>query len=296
METDVLDPLAPSPRGHWSAGGVRVRRRIGPHRPHAAPDSVCTPRFCALRRGALLTVEHDLSPEELCDELAVLLAEQLVDTGALHGQCEFELVFTGVVRTTVDGAMPSWLRFYRNSLTMLETGVTAFAPIHEHAAALTRGLRLVDLGSCFGFFPLRMSALGFDVTATDLSGPTMELLELASRRLHRPLHTICADAARVPLPDRCADTVTALHLIEHLATDEVDAVAHEALRLARRRVIIAVPFEEEPRECYGHRQRFDATVLHRLADRLRGAHPDVATSVHEFHGGWLILDRHQDRE
>lgn len=296
METNVLDPMAPAPRAYWSSAGVRVRRRIGPHRPHAAPDAVCTPRFCALRRDALLTVEHDLSPDELCDELAVLLADQLVDAGALHGQCEFELVFTGIVRTTVDGAVPSWLRFYRNSLKLLETGATAFAPVHERAAVLTLGSRLVDLGSCFGFFPLRMSANGFDVTATDLSGPTMQLLELASQRLGRPLRTICADAANVPLQDRYADTVTVLHLIEHLATEQIDAVAHEALRLARCRVVIAVPFEDEPRECYGHRQRFDAAVLARLAGRLRYAHPGITTSVHEFHGGWLILDRAHDRE
>ncbi|PRC56796.1 SAM-dependent methyltransferase, partial [Mycobacterium sp. ITM-2017-0098] len=46
-----------------------------------------------------------------------MLAEQLVDTGALRGQSEFEMVFTGIVRSTVDGGLPAWLRFYRNSLT-----------------------------------------------------------------------------------------------------------------------------------------------------------------------------------
>ncbi|PRC54590.1 SAM-dependent methyltransferase, partial [Mycobacterium sp. ITM-2017-0098] len=46
-----------------------------------------------------------------------MLAGQLVDTGALRGQSEFEMVFTGIVRSTVDGGLPAWLRFYRNSLT-----------------------------------------------------------------------------------------------------------------------------------------------------------------------------------
>ena len=115
MEAVVLDPLAPSPRGMWSGQGVQVRRRRGPHRPHGDPDAVCTPRFCVQRRGRLLAVEHDLTPDELCDELAVMLAEQLVDAGALRGQPEFELVFTGIVRSTVDGGLPAWLRFYRNS-------------------------------------------------------------------------------------------------------------------------------------------------------------------------------------
>ena len=50
----------------------------------------------------MLDVVHDLRPEELSDELAVLLAEELDDIGVLDGQPEFELVFTGIVRSTVD--------------------------------------------------------------------------------------------------------------------------------------------------------------------------------------------------
>jgi hypothetical protein len=291
MEAAVLNPLAPSPHGIWSGHGVRVRRRRGAHRPHIDRDAVCTPRFCAQRRGTLLTVEHDLTPDELCDELAVMLAEQLVDTGAVRGQSEFEMVFTGVVRSTVDGGLPAWLRFYRNSLAQLEDGTTAFAPIHAWAASKVRGPRLIDLGSCFGFFPLRMARRGIDVTATDLNASTMHLLKRASTELRRPLTTIGCNATDVPLPDHSADTVTVLHLIEHLPAHTADAVIDEALRLARRRVVIAVPFENEPRECYGHLQGFDLAKLQRLAQRLSERHPGVEASSYEFHGGWLILDR-----
>lgn len=94
-------------------------------------------------------------------------------------------MFTGVVRSTVDGSLPSWLRFYRNSLAALERGSTAFGPIHAEAATQVRGGRLLDLGSCFGFFPLRM-ARHIDVTATDLSASTMRLLATVSPRLQRP--------------------------------------------------------------------------------------------------------------
>lgn len=268
-----------------------MRRRLGPHREHGTPGAICAPRFCTHRRGTFLTVEHDLTPDELCDELAVMLAEQLIDSGALRGQAEFELVFTGIVRSTVTGGLRSWLRFYQNSLDKLESGTTAFAPIHAHAADLVRGSRLVDLGSCFGFFPLRMAHRQLDVIATDLSRPTMELLTKASFELCRPLQTLCCDAAEVPLPARSADTVTVLHLLEHLSPTAANDVAAEALRLAGRRVVIAVPFEEEPRACYGHIQRFDLAALHRMAGRLCAEHPGVSAGVHEFHGGWLILDR-----
>jgi len=255
--------------------------------------SVCTPQFCAQRQGGLLTVEHSLTPDQLCDELAVILAEQLVGSGALRGHLEFERVFIGIVRSTVDGGLPAWLRFYRNSIDKLESGTTAFAPIHTWAAAQMHGHRLVDLGSCFGFFPLRMSRRGIDVTATDLSGSTMRLLQQVSEQLRRPLRTLACNAADVPLPDRCADTVTALHLIEHVPADVADAIVTEALRLARRRVVIAVPFEDEPQECYGHLRRYDLPAVRRMAEKVCEHNPGVSAAVYELHGGWLILDHEQ---
>jgi hypothetical protein len=295
MEAAVLNPLAPTPRGTWSGRGVRVNRRRGPHRRHSGTDRVCAPRFCVQRRGSLLSVEHDLNPDELCDELTVMLVEQLVDTGTLRGQPEFEMVFTGVVRSTVDGALPAWLRFYRNSLERLEGGPAStaltFAPIHAWATSQVSGHRVIDLGSCFGFFPLRLAGHGIEVLATDLSHPTMDLLKTISSQLRRPLTTLACDAADVPLPDRSADTVTALHLIEHLQADAAEAVLDEAIRLARRRVVIAVPFEDEPRDCYGHVQRFDLATLELMANRLCRRHPPLTARAYEFHGGWLILDR-----
>ncbi|WP_041302111.1 mycofactocin oligosaccharide methyltransferase MftM [Mycolicibacterium rhodesiae] len=290
--THALDPLGPAPRGSWCGYGVRVARRAGRHRGICSPHSVCTSRFCARRNNGELVVLHDLSPDELCDELAVILADELDAPGTLlRGQRDFELVFTGIVRSTVDGALPAWLRFYRNSLDRLADGTASFSPIHEHAAALLMGRQLVDLGSCFGFFALRAVDLGMEVTATDLSQPTMDLLARLSPLLRRQLRTIGCDAAHVPLPDRSADTVTALHLIEHLTPAAADDVLDEAIRLARRRVIVAVPFEDEPRACYGHVQAFNTASLRRLGSKLCGRHPSLVVSVHEHRGGWLVIDR-----
>lgn len=272
--------------------GVHVTRRNGPHRGHPGQNSLCTNRFCTSRADGILAVEHDLGPDEISDELAVLLATELDDAGVLRGQLEFEAVFTGVVQSAA-GDDPcgddAWLRFYRNSLDRLEHGTAAFAPIHEHAASLVVGHEILDLGSCFGFFPLRMAAAGSTVTASDLSGPTMALLDRVSVHLDRRVRTLTCDAARVPLPDRSADTVTVLHLLEHLDAAAAGDVLREAMRLARRRVIVAVPFEDVPRACYGHVQRFDGEVLRIIADAWRSV--GIRAGVHEYHGGWLILDR-----
>lgn len=252
---------------------------------------MCTNRFCTARKDGVLHVTHDLRPDELSDDLAELLAAELDDAGVLRGQPEFEAVFTGIVQTTHghDDRDGAWARFYRNSLERLEHGSAAFAPVHEHAASLAVGTTLLDLGSCFGFFPLRMVSAGFDVTATDLSEPTMALLAGVSARLGRPLRTVACDAAAVPLPDGVADTVSVLHLLEHLDSATAATELREAMRLARRRVVVAVPFEDVPRACYGHVQRFDVDTLRVIADAWRTV--GVRAGVHEFHGGWLVLDR-----
>jgi hypothetical protein len=130
-----------------------------------------------------------------------------------------------------------------------------------------------------------------DVVATDLSAPTMKLLARVSRTLRRPVQTLCCDAASVPLPERDADTVTVVHLLEHVTPAMAGDVVDESLRLARRRVVVAVPFEDEPRACYGHIQRFDTAALRGLAAQVQRRHPGVRAGVHDYHGGWLILDR-----
>jgi 2-polyprenyl-3-methyl-5-hydroxy-6-metoxy-1,4-benzoquinol methylase len=268
---------------------VRVHRRSGPHLAHHTRNTLCTNRFCTRRSGDVLEVAHDLGPDELSDDLAELLATELDDNGVLRGQPEFEAVFAGVVESTLEDRDEAWHRFYLNSVRRLEHGDAAFAPVHEHAAALVVGTEIVDLGSCFGFFPLRLAAAGYRVTATDLSAPTMDLLDRMSERLHRPLRTVGCNATDVPMPDGSADTVTVLHLLEHLDAATAGSVLREAMRLARRRVIVAVPFEDVPRACYGHVQRFDVNVLRVIADAWRTT--GVRAGVHEFHGGWLVLDR-----
>ena len=270
---------------------VRVRRRTGPHLAHDDRSTFCTSHFCTHRRGGVLHVAHGLRPDELSDDLAELLASELDDAGLLRGQPEFEAVFTGVVQSVLDDGAgdAAWLRFYCNTLERLEHGTAAFAPVHEHAASLVVGTELLDVGSCFGFFPLRMASVGLKVTATDLSKPTMALLERMCIPLRLPVRTLGCNATDVPLADGAADTVTVLHLLEHLDEATAGAVLDEALRLARRRVIVAVPFEDVPRACYGHVQRFDVATLRGVADARRTL--GVRASVHEFHGGWLILDR-----
>ena len=86
-------------------------------------------------------------------------------------------------------------------------------------------------------------------------------------------------------PDGWADTVSVIHLLEHVSPDHGSAVIREALRVARHQVVVAVPVEDEPTAAYGHVRSFDLRQLGELGDSAGHLY-----SVHEYHGGWLVLD------
>jgi SAM-dependent methyltransferase len=234
-----------------------------------------------LRLDAADRVEHDITPAELSNDLAGWIADDL-DPAA------FEETFVAVVQD-VD---PGWTVFYRNSLAALATGGVhggtnaGMAPVHDRAAALAVGPHVVELGCCFGFLSLRLAADGHRVTAVDLVPGTARLLAHVADKLGTPVTTLAGNALAVPLQDRSADTVFAVHLLEHLPRGLDAAVLADMLRVARQRVVVAVPFEDEPAPTWGHVRTFDLDDLHAL-----GATTGLPYTVDEHHGGWLVVDK-----
>jgi SAM-dependent methyltransferase len=231
------------------------------------------------RAGRLL---HHIPPEELNNDLAGWIVDDLVGPG-LIAPGAFERTFVAVVGS-------HWLPFYRNTLRELARGGApggtnaGMAPVHERAAALAEG-SVVELGCCFGFLALRLARDGHEVTAVDLAPGTVALLASVAPALGAPLRAVAGDATAVPLAGRSADTVLAVHLLEHLPPASAPRVIREMLRVARRRVVIAVPFEDAPDPTWGHLRTFDLAALDALG---------VATgrdyTVDEHHGGWLVVD------
>ncbi len=157
--------------------------------------------------------------------------------------------------------------------------------MHDHAIGLLAPGPVLELGCCFGFLSLRVARTGRPTRASDVSRRTVDLLETMAPRLGIPLTTTNADAARFPGPDALAETVLAVHLLEHVEPAHSSQVLAEALRLASRRVVVAVPLEEEVNETYGHVRTVSLDELHRW-----GRATGLSYDVHEFHGGWLVVD------
>lgn len=303
-----IDPLAPAPGGWYLDELVQVRS-IGPVRPRG-PGSVRTEHFDVRHVGDRVHVDHWVPPTRIDDDVAGLLADELFTPGWLRGTELFERIFTGVVRSSAPDPLESWLLFYRNSLVRIQQTLTGpgptsgppsgpahagrpgghgtiagYAPVYGHAEGLLATGSALELGSCFGFLSLRLAGAGRRTTASDVSAGTMRLLATMAPVLGVRLETRVADASRYPGADGCADNVLAIHLLEHLDPAQGDRTIAEAVRLARRRVVVAVPLEPEADETWGHVRTVTLDDLDAW-----GRATGLPYDVHEFHGGWLVIE------
>lgn len=291
-----IDPFRPMDHGVYRDGVVEVRAQ-GPVAPRRALHTVRTEHFDIRPEGDLLHIGHRLPPDLIDDDLAGLLADELFGPGWLRGAELFERIFTGTVRSSREEALDSWELFYRNTLHRIEqcvdlpsTGghgtIADYAPVYARAEQLLAPGSVLELGSCFGFLSLRIAATGRPTTASDVSAGTSRLLAAVAPRLGIPLRVVTADAGRHPGGPASADTVLAIHLLEHLDDEHGARALTEAVRLAARRVVVAVPLEDEADETWGHVRTIGLDDLDRW-----GRASGLAYEVHEHHGGWLVLDR-----
>lgn len=291
-----IDPLVRSVAGAYRDEMVEVvRGRPAPVAAHR------TRSFEFWADDDRVHLVHDLPADLIDNDLAGLLATELFAPGWLEGSELFERLMTGIVISSAPDPLSAWTLFYANTLDRLtapssadlpephsglaEGSLAGYAPVYAHARSLIDPGSMLELGSCFGFFSL-LCARHRDVTASDLTPNTVRLLAQVAPRLDLRLGTVICDAARVPRPGASYDTVVALHLLEHLPPEHGLAVVREMQRLARRRVIVAVPYEDEPTAAYGHVRTFSSRDLVELADDS-----GWWWEVHDHHGGWLILDR-----
>lgn len=182
----------------------------------------------------------------------------------------------------------AWTAFYRNSLRRLtaehpgQGTIGELAPIYRLARSLVRGQQVLDVGSCFGFLPILLAQDGHTVIASDLSCGSMRLLSTVDTRIR----CLCCFAEALPVGDRSVDTVLALHLLEHLDAAAGAQALAEAVRVARLRVVLAVPYEDRPAAVYGHVRTLDHATLAAM-----GAGTGLRHQVFDRYGGWLVIDR-----
>jgi SAM-dependent methyltransferase len=239
-------------------------------------------------------------PGGISNDLADHITAELVPLGLVPDGSAFEQIFVDVVlgaEPKGSDPMRAWAVFHHNTMRRLRraerdgTGcVATFARIYEQALSLIQGTIVLDVGSCFGFLPLlaaeRYSHLR--VIGTDLVPETAALAGALSRAQAGRASFLAADLLALPFASQAVDTVLAVHVLEHLPAGACRRALAQLCRVARQRVVIAVPLEEIPDRTFGHLQAFD---LPGLADL--GNVPGWSRVVFAADGGWLVLD--QDR-
>ena len=121
---------------------------------------------------------------------------------------------------------------------------------------------LVDLGTGRGrlLWQLLETMPSLDIVTIDRDPTHVARVEAMRAGGIDRVRGIAANVEDVPLPERCADGVTALEILEH-ASDPAQVVL-EALRLARRFLIISVPSTQDDNPDHIH--LFDAPALESL--------------------------------
>jgi SAM-dependent methyltransferase len=235
---------------------------------------------------------------EISNELADHIAAELAPLGLVPDGPAFQRIFVETVLATHPDPMQAWTAFYDNTMRRLrraEPGgagcVATFARIYDHVLSLVRGTTVLDVGCCFGFLPLLMAEQDprLRVLGTDLVPPTAELAGRISRTHGSRARFAAADLLALPVASQAVDTVLAVHVLEHLPAEASAPALAQLRRVARHRVVIAVPLEEMPDPTFGHVQAFDLPGLARI-----GADPETpgwSQAVHAADGGWLVLDR-----
>jgi ubiquinone/menaquinone biosynthesis C-methylase UbiE len=120
-----------------------------------------------------------------------------------------------------------------------ESGGRELDPLYEgvlELAGLCAGEAIVDLGTGRGELLVaalrrgagRVVGVEYSADAVRLSHQT-----LAAHGLEERAEVLHSDVRRVPADDGCADLVTLLDVVEHLAPSELDAALAEARRLLR---------------------------------------------------------------
>lgn len=125
---------------------------------------------------------------------------------------------------------------------------TADLPRVRKVLGILRGLdpeSVLDIGSGRGVFlwPLLDAFPSLSVIAADHSAPRVTNLQAVAAGGVTRLTPMVADVHRLELADDSVDVVTFLEVLEHLARPAV-ALA-EALRVARRFVVLSVPSKED---------------------------------------------------
>ncbi len=274
-----------------------------------------TPRFLVFTRAEApkMVIVHHFPPEEIDADLGSFMTQELKSLGLLTSPQDFGDLFGAVVGSLFPGEnqrawhlyATSTLRRYHVLLANVEhpssalSNMEAFAIQYRRVFALMVGESLLDAGCSFGFFPLLAAerfphlsrVVGVDIQESSFAIVRAIAEERHLSNVHFTHADLLSDDLGVPEP---FDTVTALHVLEHFSESEMYRVLDNLLRVTAKRLLLGVPYEQEPEGIYEHRQVFTRARLEAVGQWcLRQWGGAGTTECEDCAGGLLVLTRIQ---
>ena len=133
---------------------------------------------------------------------------------------------------------------------------------------------LLDAGCGNGVFGRYLGETRPEITVTGMDRSQEALRHVTTGRLE-------GSVSAIPAEDRSYDCVTCLEVLEHLPIQDYSQALHELARVARRHIVVGVPYREKTErntttcpECrttfnaYLHLRRFDDDTLKVLLDSV----------------------------
>lgn len=260
---------------------------------------------------------HTFTEASVDEDVATFIGEELAPLGFPASGKEFGDALFGIVASTCPPSLMCpkchrlhldhpqiWRHFSLNSLHRLErllrepprddrtvSHLAQFAAIYRRIMECRSGTSLLDVGTNLGLLPVllvdgRSVLVGCDNRQESIISAS-DLAEAAGANVSFVLADVLAtDFVRVGT----YDTVTAVHVLEHLSERDVAIALGHMLEVTRRRLIVAVPYETDLQGFYGHEQVFTPRKLERWGRWCVEHLGDGEYSIEDVSGGFLVVD------
>jgi hypothetical protein len=253
---------------------------------------------------------HRFPPEEIDNNLVDCLMQEL--PSLMTSDQAFGHAMIGVVNSIKPrDPVGAWGIFSLNTLKRFRnyladntlhyppTTIGACATVYRRLFSLKVGRSLLDVGCACAFWPVLAAEREPDVprkiVGVDNRLDAIHLSQHMATLTNKPdLLFLQLDLLSSQFVEglQLFDTVTAIHILEHLPEEQLPLAFEHLLQVTRHRLIVAVPYEAEATRAYGHEQVFTREKLERwgqwCVDLMSGSGrywcEDVA-------GGLLVVDR-----
>lgn len=265
----------------------------------------------ALHPGTgITTLLHAFAEDDIDNNVGYYLMKELAPYGIMQSENAFGATLVGVVTSVQpDDPVNAWKTYSLNtfhrfqallqlpsSFTDEQDFITPFAHIYQRFLQLQTGTTLLDVGCACAFWPLLAaeSKKLERVVGVDLRQDAINLSQQLAM-------LVGVNQADFMLADVLAsgfnelgtfDTVTAIHLIEHIQTSLLPIVLKNLLQVTRQRLLIAVPYEKEPEQAYGHEHVFNRDILEQWGQWcIAQLHGQGRAYCEDVYGGLLVIER-----